>query len=200
MLDQSGSILEVYWQSNQAERESGLAFYPTALNYCTGLAGRYDLGLERVVAACAALSPGLNWKVNRIGLERLLELHRAGLDVIGIAHPAYRANRVKAVRCLDGDLTALHGSKVQAFYQDILTGGLSDRITVDRWAARAAGIVITTWIHPALYRRLECSYLAAAERVGLPGSGLQAIIWLVIQRLSGVWSYRVNLNFAGGIA
>lgn len=198
-MDAIDNILEVYWKSNQAEHESGLAFYPRALDYCTGLAAAHNLGLESVVGACAVLSPGLNWKVNRIALEGIIALHLDGLDVINTHNPAYRANRVKAVQCLDGDISALHGNKVTAFYQDILTGGESERVTIDRWAAAAAlGSRHGSWIHPALYRRLESAYQTAAEHLGLHGAGLQAIVWLVVQRLSNVWSYRVNLNFAGG--
>ncbi len=90
--------------------------------------------------------------------------------------PTYSANVRKAVAVLDG-LARPTGPKVSRFARNL--AGDASVVTVDRWAARAAGAPESggaRW-----YITIESAYRAAAREARLSPAQFQAVLWVALR-------------------
>lgn len=158
----------------------GLRWYADAHTTAAQLAAQYNLSIESVAGIIAALSPRITWEENVKGASHLL---RTGSDrtVAGL-----RANRQKAKRILRGESpsSVLGGKKVTSFYRNIL--GDTNTVTVDTWAARAAGLTDerVKLDRKRRYEKIADAYRTLAEVEGLEPRQAQAIVWLAIRAAS----------------
>ena len=155
-------------------------WYIVARNDCKALAELVGLPLWTIIGIVAALSPGLNWEFNVGAAFRLIK---------GMKVPAYKANVLKGRRILDNvpPLDVLSGSKVRAFYRNIISSGKDCAcVTIDRWAVKIAmgqdiwgeKIAAPTVKH---YERLENAYKSVSRDLDIPATELQAITWVHIK-------------------
>lgn len=138
---------------------------------------------ERAIMAAATLSPAVRWEdlVLRLPdfLRAFVQAARAGRqdDVEPPRFPGYRRNVVKAWRILGGLQAKPRGPKVSRFARNL--AGDDSPVTVDRWAARAAGLPESGG--RAWYRDLERAYLDAAAVLGMAPSRVQAVLWVAVR-------------------
>ncbi len=123
----------------------------------------------RVLLATAILSPATRW-------EYLLARLPAFLVDPLTPMPTYGRNRRLARAALEG-ASVPTGPKVSRFARNL--SGDHSCVTIDRWAARAAGYPESGRVR--WYRALESAYQGAAERAGRSPAHFQAILWLAIR-------------------
>lgn len=179
------NILKVYSQASPSDVKAGLEWYPEAKRECRNLARRNDISLSQAIGVVAALSPRVNWKRNVIAAENLIRGNKA---------EGFPANRNKAQAILEGGSPdeILGGNKVRSFYSNISRPASSTDVTIDRWAIRIA-LGEEEWKTrpntPTAKQYLEIanSYREAAAIVGIKPLEMQAITWVTIKRITGVW-------------
>lgn len=92
------------------------------------------------------------------------------------------SNRNKAWDIANGgDIAQVTGPKVSSFYAN-LCGDLQ-RVTIDVWAARVAGVADSDMSHldGNRYAHLERAYQVVAKDIGFAPAELQAICWIVVR-------------------
>lgn len=188
-------ILKWHDKATLEQLESGTGWYLEARYFAGDLAHSTPYSVEQVAALIAVLSPQVSWENNQQAAVKAVDLHLAG-DWDGESLPGYsgyRINARKAKRILDGDIDALVGPKVTAFYNAI-RGDLTD-VVIDIWAIRAArpkDINVAKLFRddemPNMPERRAVveAYKRAAALRGVAPSEMQAIVWTVI-RDSGVF-------------
>jgi hypothetical protein len=127
--------LKAILESFVKHRKHGCAWYQDAHRFARGLSRTTGLDFPRVVGVIAALSPRCAWSEN---VTAALTLVRTGRLPKGT--PVLPLNVTKAREIIAGKppLEVLRGSKVLAFYDNILSPKTSQHVTIDIHAARAA--------------------------------------------------------------
>jgi hypothetical protein len=175
------NILKWYDLSSKLDRSQGKGWYQSALNECKALANRFNVELDRVIYAVAALSPQLKWELNIKAARVVLSGRVRGSG-------AYDANVEKALHILQDDddwQRWLSGNKVTSFAANI--AGDPDTVTVDTWAWRVWADTKLNAKVPnldKLYFQIAADYREAAARIGLAPRELQAVVWVTIRRLA----------------
>lgn len=198
------NIVRIYANASDFDMESGLHWYERTRAYCEHWALYFDIPLPNVVGAYAVISPSLNKETNDKQLIDMLIAHVGGLPFEWLKVGVYgMRNKMKAKRCLEGDLTAVGGDKVTRFYRNILGIG-DDDVTVDRWALRVAlndpTIMDTQGMTKKQYEHVHAAYVAASETLGVKPLQCQAVTWEVLRnkyfRKSNDLSYKPALKGA----
>lgn len=190
--------MAVYGRASDDEIAEGIDWYSAARTFALGLASRYDLTAEAAAGVIAAISPRLRWDLNMAYADSLVKTGNA---------PLLFTNKAKALAILAGEdpTTVLAcpactrgetshectGPKVRAFFACIIDPS-SDAVCVDRHAFDVAyGRVTDEKTRKALdrkggYDRIASAYRAAAVKLGLVPSVLQAITWVVWRNEKGI--------------
>lgn len=209
------NLRTIWLLSTPDERKSGLAWYGIALYGCFYLSETYDLPLSTVVQVVACLSPQLRWTVNIQVAEQVIRHYLSGgyipeynsylskaftlvelskdsrlprLQVDGKGTNVTGANLIKSLWICQG-YDALSGPKVLSFADNIFRFLESDRVTVDSHAINAWFGV--TWRQsvalaaPSFYKIIAADYIRLAKEENISPLECQAIIWVVLRRLSG---------------
>jgi hypothetical protein len=174
----AASILGWYDDDIAAEY-AARGWYTLARKAARSIARDHGTTLRVAAGIIAAMSPMSEWSGNITASRRLAAAHAAGDRTAPAA--GLRQNVDKAWRILSGErpLDVLNGPKVRAFYRNIL-GDLS-AVTVDRWAARAAGVPDSFVGTRARYDEVADEYRKAAALVELEPAILQAVVWCKIR-------------------
>ncbi len=163
------SLLEHYEASNN----EGERWYAESRRYARQLQRQYGGGLGRAAGIIAALSPQLQWVVNK----------RLAAQVMAEGWPAegcleLSANRAHAIWMGERPLAVLGGNKTRAFYRAIM--GDEDAAVIDTWMAVALG-----WPHnsfsPLQYERCERALRVAASYTPHTVATFQAIVWTQVR-------------------
>lgn len=167
----------------------GRRWYHDAHLYCSDLAREFNLPLASVVGGLAVLSPNCRWEINKQAIRTLLSTGTCKEQV-------YPANVVKAKRIVFNGENLLevmnhprYGSKVKSFYRNILDPVLSNDVTVDTHASRAAfdKLDLTRkelrWVFESGrgYRVLADAYVRVSDKLKVRPLHLQAAIWLLVK-------------------
>jgi hypothetical protein len=181
-------LLKVWDEMTPEAFAAGIAWYGEARN-----AAR-EMHPNVLVAAgvIAALSPRQKWDANKRYAGMVC---RAALDgsVICPKTASYGVLERKAwaiatmqTPTIDAILKILNGDKITRFFRNII--GDDNAVTVDVWAARAAGdnkVSPSTGKdiapHGLRYAYLESAYQIAAQRVGVTPREFQAAIWCFVR-------------------
>jgi hypothetical protein len=175
------NILAVFTRATASDIVDGIAWYPYASQTLATIAP--DWTVEKRAAVCAILSPRVTWKENITGFGKL---HKAALlanrlppVMAGLNRNIAKAHDV----ALDArGINAVSGPKVSCFYAN-LSGNL-ERVTLDVWAGRAAGLTeaeTDKGIRGKRYEYLEKAYVRVARELGFKPAELQAICWVVVR-------------------
>ena len=179
------NLADWYHKANSKHKRNGRAWYQDAHRFARGLSRATGLEFPRVVGVIAALSPRCAWSEN---VATALTLVRTGRLPKGT--PVLPLNVTKAREILAGKppLEVLRGSKVLAFYDNILSPKTSQHVTIDIHAARAAfnKPTLTKAEESRVFRvqgniELQQAYKRTAKRLNLRPHKLQAIIWLAVR-------------------
>jgi hypothetical protein len=166
--------------------QEGRAWYKEAHNYCADLAREHDVALDVVIGGLAVMSPQTEWNTNKQAILAVIQTGSYGGQV-------YPVNIGKAVRILAGEsfLSVTqhprYGSKVRAFYDNILNCADSEDVTVDTHAIRAAFNRASVpekqvrWVFGTRigYNTLRLAYQQVARSLGARPLHFQAAIWLL---------------------
>tara|TARA_R100001086_G_scaffold115082_1_gene58762 strand:- start:360 stop:974 length:615 start_codon:yes stop_codon:yes gene_type:complete len=170
----------------------GLAWYPAAQLIAAAIAARVGISRHAAANVIAALSPRNRWERNIEDAQNLAAAWAAGEPEESVTVCTPHANRRKAWAALHGEPISDSAPKSHAFALNISRLDPA-RVTIDCWAMRSAlvppGELARLPAPPACqesptevqYRRLERLHLEAAEREGLAGFELQAIVWTAIR-------------------
>ena len=175
------NIRRTYQEATEFDMRSGLEWYPRTRAYCQKLADMFGLPLRNVVGAYAVISPSLTKEMNDEQIMKIIIAWKGGLKLEWVRVGVYgMRNKLKAARCLDGDLTAVSGDKVSRFYRNIMGIG-DDEVTVDRWALRVAladpKIQDTQGLTSAQYKLVHDAYVNVSDELGLKPLQTQAVTW-----------------------
>ncbi len=177
------NIMAAYYSANARDRENGRNWYPNTLKYCQLVADDFGYPVANVVAAYAIISPSLDKEKNDEQIRIAVECHSLKLDPIDWPKIGVYGmpNRIKANKALSGDIEAVSGPKVTAFFENIM--GLPNNPTVDRWAIR---IVMGNPFLPEkdaipsgakAHRAMADAYISAAKRIRALPCVVQSVSW-----------------------
>lgn len=183
-LEWETSILKAFRQATADQIVEGRRWYPEASKALEELRLTSGLQLDSrpVAAICAVLSPRITWQSNLEGVRRILRARRQGSSICPtVAGVRRNVDKAWTIALGEGSTADVTGPKVSAFYAN-LCGDLS-RVTIDVWAARAAGVADTDMSHLDRYRYmyLERAYQVVAAELGFKPAELQAICWIVVR-------------------
>lgn len=177
-------LVRAYSAASHNEREAGLAWYGRFGDIARALAGRHGVSFDDAAGVLAIVSPRVTVAASVILADSVLVEWRGARRLGGCK--GLDANIVKAWAWLDGDRSVLdldvdgltRARKVRSFYANIV--GDVGAVTVDVWAARAAG-----WRggkkfpEGGAYVAIAGAYRASARRCGVSPRELQAVVWCV---------------------
>lgn len=165
-------ILAVWDRATPHIIEHGATWYSGTGQIVTALAAKHGHSVETVAGVFSALSPRTPWARNVAGAVLLIETGDVFTGLLG-------RNVENARRILAGEPVreVLRGPKTSAFAANL--AGDTERVTVDVWAARVAGVDETLLTRVGIYDALEVAYQRAARRVGVEPSTMQATTWIV---------------------
>lgn len=173
-------LLRILSSADETQLEMGRSWYPTARQFAATLHAEYpQYSYEQVAGVIAVISPQLRWSTNQARARDYINLHAIGVGAKDWTPKLFQGrNMRKAEAVLDGDLTAIVGPKVTAFYANLL--GDEDQITIDRWHTFAA-IGVNRVPSVRQRRVIQQATLRVAKKMGLTPAALQACVWVVVR-------------------
>jgi hypothetical protein len=173
------NILREYRAVRPVDITAGKHWYSDAFFTAADLANETGFALEQCVGVIAALSPQQQWWQN-VMLAR--QAVTAGVMIQG--HTGDNIRKVNAILQGAEPLEVLGGLKVRSFYNNILSEGQDDGVTIDRHAWRTAmgrNELGTRNAVPTDRAYLACvdAYQHAATFIqDVTPAQLQAIVWI----------------------
>jgi len=173
--------------STETDKLNGKNWYKDAQEFCQYLSKKYGIDTYTSATVVSCLSPNNKWDRNKVDAEAVIVAHKNGIDPGSIKVCTYTNNKLKAFRCLDGEMISETAPKTHAFAMNV--GKLSsDHVTIDKWHLRACMIRPTDGVQPCVetltakqYRRIERVTSELSQEYGLKGYEFQAIIWVAIK-------------------
>ena len=174
------ALCRVYRRATAAQVDAGRAWYANAAAALAEYTGEVWTGTQ-AAAICAVLSPRVTWKENITGVRKMHKAARERLRVCPVV-AGTRRNVYKAWQIAQAGESAaalVSGPKVSSFYANLR--GDYNRVTIDVWAARAAGVSdsVMTHLDRRRYTALVTAYRLAAMDCGHTPAQFQAIVWTV---------------------
>ncbi len=173
-------------KANGKQWRNGSNWYIEAHNFCRTLAEYERLPLQNVVGCLAALSPQCSWPDNLLATIAMVKTRQ-----VPKTSSVYPVNVSKAFSIVHEHVRPediLGGSKVKAFYANILNPLYSKAVTIDTHAARAAfgEMVLTPKQISFVFRPkgnaiIQQAYKNVAKRYKILPMKLQAIVWLNVK-------------------
>lgn len=184
----------------EASDKSGLNWYNDANEFCTKIAEKYSLPLDRVCGVVSALSPGTNWEQNKKDAVNLIEAF-LGLSDRKFKFTTYGQNVIKAQRILEETtrnpetfFNLKTGAKTYNFYFNILNPQDANYVTIDRHAYRIATGKEYKAITPKQYAEIAEHYKRAAKKLGVSPAQLQAALWVDYRKKQSINFAEFTLN------
>ena len=167
--------------------KSGLGWYKDAQDFCEYLSKKYDIDTYTCATVVSCLSPNNKWDRNKVDAEAVIVAHKNGIDPGSIKVCTYTNNKLKAFRCLEGEMISETAPKTHAFAMNV--GKLSsDHVTIDKWHLRACMIRPNEGVKTCVetltakqYRRVERLTSDLAKEYNYKGYEFQAILWVAIK-------------------
>jgi hypothetical protein len=154
---------------------AGKTWYAEARQLAEDLSLQHgSLTVEQAGVMIAQLSPRLRWDKNKAAAIELCA-GRTPSGVIG--RSIDKASQ--AMREADPWVTFGKAPKTRSFAANIL--GNEHAVTVDVWAARAAGFTEAELSRAGVYEAIAHAYRLAAKRAGITPAQMQAIVWTVVR-------------------
>ena len=184
------------WWYNKATPEdicSGLYWYNTANQWCKSTGDWFGVSYKEVASVLSALSPANKWERNKEDAWNMLHAEYVSGNPQHVKVCTYNKNKDKAIKVMRGDVYIKESSpKTHAFVENI--SSLDDRfVTVDRWHMRACNTRsikpkgVKTTLTRKQYIIVQEATIEVAEKLGLQGYELQAIVWCTIK-----WAWSTN--------
>jgi hypothetical protein len=163
------SLLEHF----EASDGNGERWYRESRRFARSLQREHGGGLAKPAGVIAALSPQVQWAVNKRMAAHYMAHGEPGEGCL-------RLSEERAYRIWRGDkpLSVLRGPKTRAFYRAIM--GDENAAVVDTWILAAVNWP-SRGISPKQYERVAAALKDAARVTGLGTATFQAVVWVVVR-------------------
>ena len=156
--------------------DAGLMWYADAHQLWNHLAHTRKLSTDKVAQIASALSPSVQWEINKVDTHTLINAYQNNRDIESFNVSTYDANKAKAWEIMGGynsvKPTAL---KTYAFYRNMMLD--PDPVTIDRWMLRIFFQRPIKSLTTARYRACEQIIRDVASEFNLLPYQAQAIVW-----------------------
>ena len=171
-------VKHIVWAFNHAtleEKAEGIDWYFTANKVAAGLAELHGISVKKTSLVISALSPATDWDKNVIDAGNFIEDTNAVVSTYG-------NNKRIAARALSGEVEELNGKKTRAFAK-LIENPYADEVVIDRHAISVAlghksDDTERRYYASTGYDLMVGAYHAAAVKLNLKASELQAIVWV----------------------
>jgi len=172
-----------YWfnKAKKQDIQDGLEWYQTAHDICKDIATKFDTTTLIAAQVISALSPRNKWKQNIKDTYKVFEAVKYGIHPTDIKVCTFHTNKFKAFNIIANNIQITDKSlKTYNFVHNI--ANLSNQhVTIDIWHLRAC-FFFTMKIDSAnigrlAYQQIKELTLKKANKLGIKGYQLQAIIW-----------------------
>ena len=201
---QQGNIVAKFSLATTQEVVAGCDWYTDAHKIAGRIASMYGLHHAVVAAVIAALSPNNKWERNCQDAENIIAAYYHGNedDALLVKVCTYKANKIKAVKCLAKGLgyddlkTILNGPKVIEFFHCIIGTPHRD-VCIDGhaysiWFGERLTLKKVPNIGKRLRERIKEDYITVTDWINeelntsYEPSQIQAITWVCHRRIYGV--------------
>ena len=167
------------------EIKSGKDWYKVANQFCIDNANRYNTSPLVVASIVSALSPRNRWQSNLKDTIKVLQAVRDGKQPEQIKVSTFHRNKFKAFQIAKGLQEITEDSpKTFNFVRNIAHLD-PQALTVDIWHIRAClkqfKSIANANIGKVAYNQIKSLTIKKANKLGLKGYELQAIVWISIQ-------------------
>jgi hypothetical protein len=153
--------------------DDGHEWYRESRRYARQLTREYGGGLGRCAGIISALSPQVQWHVNKRMAAQVMEHGWPQEGCLSLS-----ANRAHDIWMGDRPLTVLGGPKTRAFYRAMM--GDEGAVVLDTWMAAAL-----EWPHNSFsarqYERCALALREAAAVASLTPATFQAVVWTKVR-------------------
>ena len=206
---QQGNIVAKFSLATTQEVAAGSQWYKNAQVLASRMASMYEIPVQTVAAVIAALSPNNKWERNCLDAENIMTAYHHGCadDALAVKVCTYKANKIKAVKCLEKGMdyddlkTVLNGPKVIEFFHCIIGTPHRD-VCIDGhaysiWFGERLTMKEVPNIGKKLRERIKEDYVTVTDwineelsddrhLVNYEPSQIQAITWVCHKRIYGV--------------
>ena len=172
-----------YWfnKATKQDIKEGLEWYQTAHDICKDISLQFDTTTLIAAQVISALSPRNKWEQNIKDSYKVFEAVKYGIHPTDIKVCTFHTNKFKAFNIIANNIQITDKSlKTYNFVHNI--ANLSNQhLTIDIWHLRAC-FFFTMKIDSAnigrlAYQQIKELTLKKANKLGIKGYQLQAIIW-----------------------
>tara|TARA_R110001632_G_scaffold94546_1_gene200516 strand:+ start:340 stop:951 length:612 start_codon:yes stop_codon:yes gene_type:complete len=167
--------------------KKGLCWYKNANKEANIIAKKYNLDIYKVSQVISALSPRNKWAQNIKDSNKLCEAYCLGLHPEDIKVCTFHTNKFKAFNILASN-TEINFISLKTFnFVNNIAYLNNDFLTIDIWHLRACFFndikIDNAAIGKLAYQQIKVLTIDKANKLGLKGFELQAIIWLSAQKI-----------------
>tara|TARA_B110000285_G_scaffold230037_1_gene295887 strand:- start:44 stop:634 length:591 start_codon:yes stop_codon:yes gene_type:complete len=165
--------------------KNGLNWYKEANNKAVEISKKYDIDVYKVAQVISALSPRNKWSQNIKDADKVCEAFKIGLSPNDIKVCTFHTNKFKAFNILNNNVTITDKSLKTFNFVNNIAYLNNDFLTVDIWHLRACFndkiSIKSASIGRIAYEQIKRLTIKKANKLGIKGFELQAIIWLSTQ-------------------
>lgn len=179
------NVLEVFDRATAADVEEGATWYPKAFESCEAISELSGYSLEVVAGVMALTSIATGWALNESMPARILARVSKGDRSKPSWYTGSNPMWEVVLRVVDGDITAIKGTKTSKFFAAIM--GDDSAVTIDRHAMRIA-YGSGMWDSATLgnHRLMWEAYTIASDMRGVTPRTMQATTWVRYRKDRGL--------------
>jgi len=186
-LKKISSNLDYFFNiATKKDIKNGLNWYKDANNKANLISKKHNINVYKVSQVISALSPRNKWIQNIKDAEKVCEAFNLGLQPTDIKVCTFHTNKFKAFNILNNSTNITNKSLKTFNFVNNIAFLDNDSLTVDIWHLRACfkdSIKIdNASIGKLAYNQIKKLTIKKANKLGLKGYELQAILWLSTQR------------------
>lgn len=185
-LTQISKNIDFYFNlSTKKQITEGKQWYINANNICKDIAQKYDTNVLTAAQVIAALSPRNKWQQNIKDSYKIFEAVKNNIEPEKIKVCTFHTNKFKAYNIAKNKIAITDKSlKTYNFCKNIALLD-KDSLTVDIWHLRACFNkqikINSSAVGRIAYQQIKQLTINKANKLGLTGYQLQAILWLTVQ-------------------
>ena len=165
--------------------KNGLNWYKDANNRAVEISKKYEIDVYKVAQVISALSPRNKWSQNIKDADKVCQAFTIGLSPNDIKVCTFHTNKFKAFNILNNNVTITDKSLKTFNFVNNIAYLNNDFLTVDIWHLRACFndkiSINSASIGRIAYEQIKKLTIKKANKLGIKGFELQAIIWLSTQ-------------------
>ena len=173
--------------ATKSEIKQGLNWYKNANNEANKISKKYNLDVYKVSQVISALSPRNKWQQNIKDANKLCEAFCLGLNPEDIKVCTFHTNKFKAFNILADNVEITEKSLKTFNFVNNIAYLSKEHLTIDIWHLRACFFndinISSAAIGKLAYEQIKVLTIDKANKLGLKGFELQAIIWLSAQKI-----------------